>query len=117
MRAYSSQIAHRLAIALAQLPVAQREAFLLQQEAGMSLAQIAELTGAGEETIKSRLRYATAKLYPLLRVFSMHQVTSYKSESWHGWTVNHWQNRSKTSSCMSTQRVIGNRADLMRTRA
>jgi RNA polymerase sigma-70 factor (ECF subfamily) len=28
----------------------------------MSLAEIAALTGAGEETIKSRLRYATAKL-------------------------------------------------------
>ena len=40
----------------------QREAFLLQQEAGMSLAEIATLTGAGEETVKSRLRYATAKL-------------------------------------------------------
>ena len=48
--------------ALESLPAAQREAFLLQQEAGLSLAEIAELTGAGAETIKSRLRYATAKL-------------------------------------------------------
>lgn len=62
VRAQSNQIARQLANALAQLPAAQREAFLLQQEAGLSLAEIAELTGAGEETIKSRLRYATAKL-------------------------------------------------------
>ena len=48
--------------ALAQLPAAQRDAFLLQQEAGMSLAEIAALTGAGDETVKSRLRYATTKL-------------------------------------------------------
>jgi len=52
----------RLVRALAELPAAQRDAFLLQQEAGLSLAEIAELTGAGDETVKSRLRYATAKL-------------------------------------------------------
>ena len=61
-RVASREIGRRLAQALAELPAAQREAFLLQQEAGLSLAEIAELTGAGEETVKSRLRYATAKL-------------------------------------------------------
>jgi len=61
-RIASAEIGARLAHALAELPVAQRDAFLLQQEAGMSLAEIAELTGAGEETVKSRLRYATARL-------------------------------------------------------
>jgi len=61
-RVASGEIGARLARALAELPAAQRDAFLLQQEAGMSLAQIAELTGAGEETVKSRLRYATTKL-------------------------------------------------------
>lgn len=61
-RAEAGEIGRRIAEALAALPTVQREAFLLQQEAGMSLAQIAELTGAGEETVKSRLRYATAKL-------------------------------------------------------
>ena len=48
--------------AIAALPPAQREAFLLQQEGGLSLAEIAELTGVGTETVKSRLRYALAKL-------------------------------------------------------
>jgi len=44
------------------LPAAQREALLLQSIGGLTLAQIAELTGAGIETIKSRLRYAAARL-------------------------------------------------------
>ena len=61
-RAESGEIARRLAAALAALPALQREAFLLQQEAGMSLAEIAAITATGEETVKSRLRYATAKL-------------------------------------------------------
>jgi RNA polymerase sigma-70 factor (ECF subfamily) len=61
-RVASGEIGARLLQALAELPPAQRDAFLLQREAGMSLAEIAALTGAGEETIKSRLRYATAKL-------------------------------------------------------
>jgi len=47
---------------IAALPAAQREAFVLQQEAGLSLEEIAEATGANRETVKSRLRYAMAKL-------------------------------------------------------
>jgi RNA polymerase sigma factor (sigma-70 family) len=52
----------QLLAALAELPAEQREAFLLQQEGELSLEQIAEATGAGRETVKSRLRYAFAKL-------------------------------------------------------
>lgn len=48
--------------ALEVLPAAQREAFLLHEEAGLSVAEIAKVTGAGEEAAKSRLRYAMAKL-------------------------------------------------------
>jgi RNA polymerase sigma-70 factor (ECF subfamily) len=44
------------------LPAAQREAFLLHAQAELSVAQIAEITGAGAETIKSRLRYAADRL-------------------------------------------------------
>ena len=54
--------ANSLHAALATLPAVQRDAFLLQQEGGLSLAEIAELTGVGMETVKSRLRYAVAKL-------------------------------------------------------
>src|ERR671924_770868 len=52
----------RLVQAIDALPVAQREAFLLHEEAGLSVAEIAKVTGAGEEAAKSRLRYAMAKL-------------------------------------------------------
>ena len=44
------------------LPDAQRDTFLLREEAGMSLEEIAEVTGVGIEAAKSRLRYAIAKL-------------------------------------------------------
>ena len=47
---------------LATLPDAQREAFLLRHEAGLSLDEIARITGVDAETAKSRLRYALAKL-------------------------------------------------------
>jgi RNA polymerase sigma factor (sigma-70 family) len=56
------QVGERLRRALADLPPVQRDAFLLQQESGLSLADIAQLTGVGVETVKSRLRYATSKL-------------------------------------------------------
>jgi RNA polymerase sigma-70 factor (ECF subfamily) len=52
----------RFARALEALPPAQREAFLLHEEAGMSIAEIARATGSNEEAAKSRLRYALSKL-------------------------------------------------------
>jgi RNA polymerase sigma factor (sigma-70 family) len=61
-QAEARQGLQRFAKALEALPPAQREAFLLHEEAGMSVAQIAQSTGAGEEAAKSRLRYALAKL-------------------------------------------------------
>ena len=62
VRASAREISTRLHAALSALPPAQREAFLLHQEGGLDLSEIAELTGAGVETVKSRLRYALAKL-------------------------------------------------------
>ena len=55
-------MAQALLAALAQLPTEQRECFLLQVEADMTVAEIALATGVAEETAKSRLRYARAKL-------------------------------------------------------
>ena len=52
----------RLAAALLALPDEQRDAFLLHEEAGLSIDQIASVTGSKRETAKSRLRYATKKL-------------------------------------------------------
>ncbi len=54
--------AERLLELLAELPEAQREAVLLKEEAGLSLQEIAQVTGTGRETVKSRLRYALARL-------------------------------------------------------
>lgn len=52
----------RLLALLSRLPETQRSAFLLKEEAGLSLAQIGEVTGVERETVKSRLRYALRRL-------------------------------------------------------
>ncbi len=56
------QAAQHILAALATLPEPQREAFLLAEESGMSLEEIAATTGVGRETAKSRLRYALNRL-------------------------------------------------------
>lgn len=48
--------------ALASLPALQRETVLMKLEMDFSLDDIAAITGAGRETVKSRLRYGMAKL-------------------------------------------------------
>ena len=59
---HSRALGASLCAALARLPAVQRDAFLLHQEGGLPLADIAAMTGVGIETVKSRLRYALAKL-------------------------------------------------------
>jgi RNA polymerase sigma-70 factor, ECF subfamily len=44
------------------LPQEQREAFLLHEETGLTIEEIARVTDVGVETAKSRLRYAIRKL-------------------------------------------------------
>lgn len=56
------QQAGRLLQLIEALPESQREAFLLQQEADMSIEDIAQATGVNRETAKSRLRYALSRL-------------------------------------------------------
>jgi RNA polymerase sigma-70 factor (ECF subfamily) len=58
----SKEKAARLLTLLQALPAAQREAFVLQHEAGMSVEDIAVVTAVSRETAKSRLRYAMSKL-------------------------------------------------------
>jgi RNA polymerase sigma-70 factor (ECF subfamily) len=48
--------------ALATLPDEQREAFLLKEVRGMKLQDVAAVTGANLNTVKSRLRYALTRL-------------------------------------------------------
>jgi RNA polymerase sigma-70 factor (ECF subfamily) len=52
--------------AVAKLPAEQRSAFLLQAEGELSVEEIAAATGSNSEAVKSRLRYARAKLRQLL---------------------------------------------------
>jgi len=60
--AVAVQTRDRLAATLAALPLAQREAFLLHAEGGLTVPEIAQATGTNAEAAKSRLRYAMKKL-------------------------------------------------------
>ncbi|HEY0802248.1 MAG TPA: sigma-70 family RNA polymerase sigma factor [Steroidobacteraceae bacterium] len=51
-----------LLAAIDALPLPQREAFLLRAEGGLSIDEIAAVTGANRETAKSRLRFALSRL-------------------------------------------------------
>ena len=62
----SEQLA-ALVEALATLPEEQRQAFLLQQEAELTVEEIAAVFDCNVETAKSRLRYARSKLRELLQ--------------------------------------------------
>lgn len=65
-RATSNEINARWESALAKLPALQREVVLLKMEHEFTLGELADITGAGRETVKSRLRYGIDKLRELL---------------------------------------------------
>jgi RNA polymerase sigma-70 factor (ECF subfamily) len=62
LRAEQAETVARYKAALAALPAEQRDVFLLYEESGLSLEEIAAITAVGPETAKSRLRYAVSKL-------------------------------------------------------
>jgi RNA polymerase sigma-70 factor, ECF subfamily len=62
VRVESAETFARYRSALAALPREQRDVFLLYEESDLSLEDIAAITGVGFETVKSRLRYAVARL-------------------------------------------------------
>lgn len=62
-----SQLERAFRAGLAELPAEQREVFLLYEETGLDLNEIAYVTGVGMETAKSRLRYALNKLRAALK--------------------------------------------------
>jgi RNA polymerase sigma-70 factor (ECF subfamily) len=70
---HNQRLGAALIVAVETLAPPQREAFLLQTEAGLSLEDIAQVTGAGVETIKSRLRYARAALKTVLKQGGWHE--------------------------------------------
>ena len=60
--AFWRRAGERLLDCLEQLPLAQRSAFLLHHDDGLSLDEVARALEVGFETAKTRLRYAMSKL-------------------------------------------------------
>jgi RNA polymerase sigma-70 factor (ECF subfamily) len=56
--AESERLRPLLKAALLSLPPDQREVFILREQAGLPFREIAEMVGANENTVKSRMRYA-----------------------------------------------------------
>jgi len=57
-----NQQIQRLLFCLDQLPALQRQVFLLKEEAGLKLEEIAQAIEGNREMVKSRMRYAISKL-------------------------------------------------------
>lgn len=62
-------LAEHLLAAVQALPDVQRETFILAEDGGLSLEEIANVMGVGRETVKSRLRYAMGKLRQELSIW------------------------------------------------
>jgi RNA polymerase sigma factor (sigma-70 family) len=58
----SRERAQEIIAAVEALPLEQRGVFVMFADGGLSLEEIAQVTGVAAETVKSRLRYARAKL-------------------------------------------------------
>jgi RNA polymerase sigma-70 factor (ECF subfamily) len=67
--AISARVADCIVRAVDALPNEQREVFLLRELAGLSFKDIADVTEAGENTVKSRMRYALDRLQQALSEF------------------------------------------------
>ncbi len=67
--AVSSEVRSSIVRAVDSLPDDQREVFLLREVANLPFKEIAELTGVGENTVKSRMRYALDRLKDALSEF------------------------------------------------
>lgn len=59
---HQQQQVQALLVEVGKLPHEQREAFLLHEEVGFTLNEIADIMQVSRETVKSRLRYALSKL-------------------------------------------------------
>ena len=67
--ASSSEVGDSIVRAIESLPDDQREVFLLREVANLPFREIAEITGVGENTVKSRMRYALDRLKDALSEF------------------------------------------------
>lgn len=62
------ELAAQIRAAIMTLPEAQREAFLLKEEAELDFGEIGAILGCGRETAKSRFRLAVGKLRGILNL-------------------------------------------------
>lgn len=60
--AHGTRLRKAIDDALAELPEEQREVFLMREISGLQFKDIADATGVGENTVKSRMRYALGAL-------------------------------------------------------
>lgn len=67
--AIGSEIQRRVVKAVEELPDDQREVFLLREVANLPFKEIAQVVGTGENTVKSRMRYALDRLREALSEF------------------------------------------------
>ena len=64
-----NELKARIAAAVEKLPDDQREVFLMREVANLPFKEIADITGAPENTVKSRMRYALERLQLALEEF------------------------------------------------
>lgn len=67
--AAAGEMAGRIVEAVERLPEDQREVFLLREIGNLPFKEIADITGVGENTVKSRMRYALDRLQEALSDF------------------------------------------------
>ena len=72
--AHNRQLAQALVHEVQALPLAQRETFVLFAHHELSLQEVAQVTGVGLETAKTRLRYARATLRQRLAGWELHHA-------------------------------------------
>ncbi len=65
-RAIGNELQIRLTAAIDALPADQREVFIMREHANLPFKEIAEIVGAPENTVKSRMRYALERLQEAL---------------------------------------------------
>ncbi|MFC3150261.1 sigma-70 family RNA polymerase sigma factor [Litoribrevibacter euphylliae] len=73
---FNRQLSEQLKVCMGQLPQAQQDVFLLNEEAGMTLAAIADVVSISLEAAKSRLRYARKQLQECLSEYWQQVTTS-----------------------------------------
>jgi RNA polymerase sigma-70 factor (ECF subfamily) len=64
--AISKELQSKLVQAIQELPEDQREVFMLREYGSLAFKEIADIVGAPENTVKSRMRYALERLQSAL---------------------------------------------------